>query len=102
MIDKKYINNKINDWSKQISTLKTIKLMFAEKKDQYWQHPMNDSQKQMSMPWTSKWITSKKEISMLRRSKHEWLLKTNMNANNSKINYCLKQMSMLRKCKLMI
>ena len=43
------------------------------------------------MPWTCKWITAKKEITILRRNKNELLLKTNINGEKMPINDCYKQ-----------
>ena len=80
--------NKINNCSKQISVPTKTKWMINEQKTNADNTQMNDSSNQMPILWTCKWTTAKKEISVLRRNKKNWPLKTNINANNNQINHC--------------
>ena len=51
----------------------------------------------MSIPWTSKLITSKKRDVNAEKKTNEWVLKTDMTTDNNKINSHLKQTPMIAK-----
>ena len=55
---------------------------------------MKDWQQKILIPWTSKLISSKKEMN---EKTNEWVLKSNTNTNNNKINNCSKQALMIAK-----
>ena len=76
--------------------------MIDKNKYQCWQHPMI-----YCLLLTINVNSMNKNKSLLKKKhkysgKKEWVLKTDMNSNNNKINNCSKQISMLTKTKLLI